>query len=230
MRRWARVLLGGVGLSAAVCSTASLTGGWLGTPPWWEREVSIEEYVESRYGVSLASPTHPDPVLVERQGREWISGAVAAVGLALFAWAAWPRRGKPARGGADGNAKTVPVSFPESVASAPWHPYNSGSAIGETGSEGGVILLDHEHEEGARITLEVVERPGITHAITCGIYGWMVHTRYFDDGGDARRSFDEMKLGLEQIVAAIPMKDDPRVQQLSDDVAGQIRGFIERFP
>ena len=30
-----------VGLAAAVYGAASLTGGWLGTPPWWERVESI---------------------------------------------------------------------------------------------------------------------------------------------------------------------------------------------
>ncbi len=90
-----RIALFVVGLAMAVYGTASLTGGWLGEPPWLEREVSIEEFVEHRYGVSLASPTYPRTVLVEREGREWISGGVAAVGLALATFAAWPRRPKP---------------------------------------------------------------------------------------------------------------------------------------
>src|ERR1051326_595137 len=39
MRRPLRLALGIVGLAAAVHGVASLTGGWLGTPPWWEHEV-----------------------------------------------------------------------------------------------------------------------------------------------------------------------------------------------
>lgn len=34
MRPWFRTSLAVVGLSAAVYACASLTGGWLGTPPW----------------------------------------------------------------------------------------------------------------------------------------------------------------------------------------------------
>ena len=33
-----RATLAVVGLAAIVHGVASLTGGWLGTPPWWERE------------------------------------------------------------------------------------------------------------------------------------------------------------------------------------------------
>ena len=45
----------------------------------------------------------------------------------------------------------------------------------EWASEGGVILRELEHPDGARIALE---RGGAVSpfAITCGIYGWMVHT------------------------------------------------------
>lgn len=36
MRRLLRLALIVVGLAAVVYGTASLTGGWLGTPPWWD--------------------------------------------------------------------------------------------------------------------------------------------------------------------------------------------------
>lgn len=88
-----------VGLSGVVYGAASLTGGWLGTPPWWEREVSTEEYIEHRWGVVLASPSpliSPDRTLsIEREGRGVTSGAVIAVGLALAALGAWPLRRRP---------------------------------------------------------------------------------------------------------------------------------------
>ena len=59
-----------------------------------------------------------------------------------------------------------------------WHPFEDGASIGQAGSEGGVIVRDDEHPWGARITLE---RDGgfAPFALTCGIYGWMVHTRWF---------------------------------------------------
>jgi hypothetical protein len=34
-----------------------------------------------------------------------------------------------------------------------WHPFDSGQSLGSRGSEEGVIVLDEEHEEGARVTL-----------------------------------------------------------------------------
>ena len=66
-----------------------------------------------------------------------------------------------------------------------WQPFHAGKTCGEIGTEAGVILRDEEHVEGARITLERVERrrrfrrPVVRYAITCGIYDWMVHTRCF---------------------------------------------------
>lgn len=119
-----------LGLAAVVYGTATLTGDWLGTPPWWERAAPMTpfawlhlhfepEYVPEvplsrprfgsgsqptgiweHFGVtferqkelhSLAearAPLHVEP----RPGREWISGGVVAAGLALVAFAAWPRR------------------------------------------------------------------------------------------------------------------------------------------
>jgi len=56
-----------------------------------------------------------------------------------------------------------------------WMAYENGTTIGATGSEGGAILRDELHREGSRITLE---RIAAGCAITCGVYGWMVHTRF----------------------------------------------------
>jgi hypothetical protein len=49
-----------------------------------------------------------------------------------------------------------------------------------TGSEGGTIVLDEEHGLGARITLEK-DGAIAPFTITCGIYGWMAHTRFFSN-------------------------------------------------
>ena len=51
-----------------------------------------------------------------------------------------------------------------------WHAYGNGTSTGMKGSEGGTIVLDEEHSDGARITLE---QGGHTApwAITCGVYG-----------------------------------------------------------
>ena len=44
---------------------------------------------------------------------------------------------------------------------------------GQTGSENGVILMDEEYKESCRITLEKCPQ---YYAITCGVYGALVHT------------------------------------------------------
>jgi len=55
-----------------------------------------------------------------------------------------------------------------------WKPYDDGITIQNRGPENGIILYDEELREGARITLE---KDGCApYAITCGIYGLMVHT------------------------------------------------------
>lgn len=46
---------------------------------------------------------------------------------------------------------------------------------GKTGSENGVILMDEEYKESCRITLEKCSK---YYAITCGVYGAMVHTAF----------------------------------------------------
>jgi len=113
--RLAAVALVVLGLAAVVYGTASLTGGWLGTPPWWERsrertawertkEEVIAHVLDERFGPARLADGSPNPrrqppepelnvAYVEpREGHEWISGGVVATGLALAAFGAWPRR------------------------------------------------------------------------------------------------------------------------------------------
>jgi hypothetical protein len=85
----------GVGLVAVLYGTASLTGNWLSTPPWWlelqfrsipmestgpfsgrGREASPEEYVWNG----------------PRKYREAWSWGVVVAGVGLAAFGAWPRR------------------------------------------------------------------------------------------------------------------------------------------
>ena len=54
-----------------------------------------------------------------------------------------------------------------------WSKFMDGETIGTVGSEGGEILIDELHDNGGRITLEKTTR---LYAITCGIFGVMVHT------------------------------------------------------
>lgn len=97
----------------------------------------------------------------------------------------------------------------------------------ERGTEGGVIILDDEHDLGARITLE---SGGAGGAITCGIYGWMVHTRFFDAESEARAAFDAMKIDLAAILWRIPLKTDPDLDAKMEATSGEISAFVDRYP
>ena len=71
---------------------------------------------------------------------------------------------------------------------------------------------------GARITLER-DTPTAPFAITCGVYGWMVHTRFFATEVEALAQFKEMKTGLESILMM------PR-----ERVSAGLSQFIQQYP
>jgi hypothetical protein len=98
--------------------------------------------------------------------------------------------------------------------------------VGAIGSEGGIILRDELNTDGARITLE---RTAARFAITCGVYGWMVHTRFFAHEADAVSAYEEMKPSLAEILARLPA-DDADMESSVGAVAIMLRDFIERFP
>ncbi len=84
---------------------------------------------------------------------------------------------------------------------SPWHPFEDGATVGQTGSEQGVILRDEEHSLGARVTLERAAQTA-PFAITCGIYGWMLHTRFFASEGEAHAQYEQMKDALSALLEA----------------------------
>ncbi len=110
-----------------------------------------------------------------------------------------------------------------------WRAFAGGSTIGEPGSEGGVFVSDEEHDLGARISLER-DTPNAPFAITCGIYGWMFHTRYFGLEDTAKSEYERMKEGLSAIVQLIPEVDDPQVEVHRDVALRAINDFVDRFP
>jgi hypothetical protein len=110
-----------------------------------------------------------------------------------------------------------------------WKLFDGGATIDKAGSEDGAIILDEEHVEGARITLESDCRHA-PFAITCGVYGWMFHTRYFGTESDASAEFHRMKGGLAEILDVIPRADDPEVDAKRQIVGDAIGSFVERFP
>ncbi|HEX3126304.1 MAG TPA: hypothetical protein VH394_03145 [Thermoanaerobaculia bacterium] len=103
--------------------------------------------------------------------------------------------------------------------------YDEGRSVGLVGSEEGVILLDDEHTDGARITLE---RDGHTapFSITCGVYGWMVHTRFFGEEAEARGQFDAMKVALSDLVRLNVPEADGGLTFAGDEFSK----FVDRFP
>ena len=111
-----------------------------------------------------------------------------------------------------------------------WTRYvNENGVPDEIGTDGGTIVADDEHEHGARITLEQGGIPA-PFSITCGIYGWMVHTRMFSSLDEARPAYDAMKPGLSEIVDLIPLRADPAVEEKTAHVVAAITAFVGRFP
>jgi hypothetical protein len=110
-----------------------------------------------------------------------------------------------------------------------WYPFDNGKSIGQRGSESGNIVRDEEHGDGARITLE---RDALTapFAITCGIYGWMVHTRFFGAESEAQSEFENMRSALSRIISTIPLTTDPELGSKSRGVSEAISEFVGRFP
>jgi len=110
-----------------------------------------------------------------------------------------------------------------------WQPFHDGSSIGQEGTEMGLIIRDEWYAGTARITLEDEPRV-VPFAITCAVYGWMAHTRYFGTVEEANRAFDEMKPALEKIVSLIPGEDevDEDAKMLALRVA--LKDFVVHFP
>jgi hypothetical protein len=106
-----------------------------------------------------------------------------------------------------------------------WIDYENGTTIGAVGSEGGTILRDELHPKGSRITLE---RTATRFAITCGVYDWMVHTRFFASEDEAVAAFEEMKPALAEILARLPGEGED-VAAAVPEVAGVLDEFIARF-
>jgi hypothetical protein len=108
-----------------------------------------------------------------------------------------------------------------------WYPFDAGKSIGTAGSEGGAIIKDDEHPDGARITLE--SKTIAPFAITLGIYGWMFHTTYCSDESTALDTFETMKGCLGTILALILQEAEYNHEQ-GDKIKIAISNFVARFP
>lgn len=109
-----------------------------------------------------------------------------------------------------------------------WRQFSMGSSIGKVGSEGGTIVADDSYNDEARVTLERSSRLA-PFAITCGISGWLVHTRFFGSEAEARSQFDAMKVPLARLTEAVKSVGD--VQPNDTSLIGrQCQDFVEEFP
>lgn len=106
-----------------------------------------------------------------------------------------------------------------------WYPFDSGSTLGQKGSESGTILRDEEHRLEARITLER-DATAATFAITCGIYGCMVHTRWFSLESEACSQYDMMKSSLSALLVTENEGGPEGSRSFLDGVAA----FVETYP
>ena len=109
-----------------------------------------------------------------------------------------------------------------------WYDYDDGYSLGTSGAGGGAIVRDAEHKQGARITLEE-ESSLAEFAVTCGVYGWLFHTRLFDDAAEANEAFDAMKDELGEIMKITP-PDETASEAEQKDFAEELALFVERFP
>lgn len=75
---------------------------------------------------------------------------------------------------------------------------------GDIGSEGGVVFADEEYKNSCRITLE---KCGNYYAITCGVYGSMVHTA-FSDFEHYQKLYDTMKIELQNFIDRDTTEDE----------------------
>jgi hypothetical protein len=103
-----------------------------------------------------------------------------------------------------------------------WYAYKDGRSIGIVGAEGGEILRDEEHEAGARVTLK---RGRSYVSVSCNVYGWMDHTRFFDSVTEAQREYILMKASLGNMVENILLAGKNELKMWE-----AIAEFVRRFP
>ena len=103
-----------------------------------------------------------------------------------------------------------------------WSAYKNGQSIGSQSKEGGVIVRDEELAAGARVTLK---RGDNYISVSCNVYGWMDHTRFFGSITEAQREFILMRSSVGTMVENILLagKNDLKMWEAIAD-------FVRRFP
>jgi len=123
------------------------------------------------------------------------------------------------------STRTRFVALKSSDAKTSWYPFENGATLGLKGSEDGTILRDEEHPQEARITLERDTRSA-PFAITCGIYGCMMHTRFFSLENEACSQYDKMRRALSELLATEQEGGPEGCRSFLDGVAA----FVEAYP
>ncbi|MBL8101612.1 MAG: hypothetical protein JNM02_03705 [Anaerolineales bacterium] len=103
-----------------------------------------------------------------------------------------------------------------------WAAYDNGRSIGKISPEGGLIMRDEEHPSGARITFK---RGKGYISVSCNLYGWMDHTRFFSTASDAQREYVAMKAALIHVLDVINTDDVKDIK-----IWEAISEFVRRFP
>ncbi|MDC9531845.1 hypothetical protein [Pseudoalteromonas sp. Angola-7] len=98
-----------------------------------------------------------------------------------------------------------------------WNSIENGSTIGEYGSEGGEIIRDIEHIQGARLTLEK-NTTIAPFAITSGVYGCFFHTTFLGNIEEANEILEKMKTDISNYLAA-QMENEEQYKWIENFVA-----------
>ena len=106
-----------------------------------------------------------------------------------------------------------------------WYPFDKGVTLGQKGSENGVIVRDEEHPQEARITLERDTKTA-PFVISCGIYGCLLHTRFFSIESEASSQYEEMKALLSALLLTEEEGGPEGCRSFLDGVAQ----FVEKYP
>lgn len=88
-----------------------------------------------------------------------------------------------------------------------WENIEQGATIGTIGSESGEIIVDVEHDLGARLT---IEKGGSTapFSITSGVYGCFVHTSFYSSIDEAKSDLETMKSEISEFFGSENTKEE----------------------
>lgn len=111
---------------------------------------------------------------------------------------------------------------------ASWQPYAAGSTLGMQGSQGGTITWDEQYADQVRLTLEQDESRSF-YAITCGIAGWLVHTRFFGSAAEAYAAFEEMRPALVELWSQLPPGEPEPSREARHRGGVLLSAFVARF-